>query len=145
MQDICDDAFVALDISQDPHDGGPNLREEALVTYERSIQSAFREVEDALISAQKLAEQLAAQEQTVAAERSRLDLSLLRYEGGVASYSDVLDAQRSLFSAELILAQLRGVRLAAISQLYRALGGGWNGAAEAGQRRDQEVRPQRDL
>ena len=100
-------------------------RAESLVNYERAIQAAFREVDDALISSEKFTEQLAAQDQTVAAERARLELSLLRYEAGVSSYSDVLDAQRSLFSSELILAQLRGARLAAIAQLYRALGGGW--------------------
>jgi len=105
------------------------VRAEALVNYERAIQSAFREVEDSLVSTHKLAEQLAAQEKTVAAERGRLELSTLRYEGGVSSYSDVLDAQRSLFGAELILAQLRSVRLVAIAQLYRALGGGWQDAS----------------
>lgn len=101
-------------------------RSEALVEYERSIRSAFREVEDALISTEKLTEQLVAQDRTVAAERSRLELSLLRYQSGVSSYSDVLDAQRSLFNAELVLAQLRAARLSAIAQLYRALGGGWS-------------------
>jgi NodT family efflux transporter outer membrane factor (OMF) lipoprotein len=102
-------------------------REEAVVAYEQAIQNAFREVEDALVSTQKLGEQLDAQAKTVEAERVRLELSELRYESGVASYSDVLDAQRSLFSAELILAQLGSARLTSIAQLYRALGGGWNG------------------
>jgi multidrug efflux system outer membrane protein len=97
-------------------------RDEALAEYQRSIQNAFREVEDALVSVQKISEQRTAQEKTVGAERSRLELSNLRYESGVASYSDVLDAERSLFAAELTLAQLRSSRLSAIAQVYRALG-----------------------
>jgi multidrug efflux system outer membrane protein len=101
--------------------------EAALVSYEQSIQTAFREVEDALVSVQKLAEQLAAQEKTVVAERARLELSELRYEAGTADYIEVLDAQRFLFTAELTLAELQNARLAAIIQLYRALGGGYMG------------------
>ena len=99
--------------------------EQALIEYQRSIQNAFREVEDALISIQKLSEQLDAQEKNVNAERARLELSELRYQGGVASYTEVLDAQRFLFSAELTLAEIRSARLSAVVDLYRALGGGW--------------------
>ncbi len=91
-------------------------QEAALVTYQQSIQTAFREVEDALISVQKLGEQLAAQEKTVSAERARLELSELRYAGGVADFTEVLDAQRFLFTAELSLADLRNTRLAAAVQ-----------------------------
>lgn len=98
---------------------------EALAAYEQAIQNAFREVDDGLVSVAKLREQLAADEDAAKAERKRLELSLLRYEGGVASYSDVLDAERFLFSAELQAVQTRGDLLTACAQLYRALGGGW--------------------
>lgn len=97
----------------------------ALAAYQQAIQSGFREVEDALISIQKYAEELDAQEKDVAAERASLELSELRYVGGVSSYTDVLDAQRFLFTAELTLAELRSARLSAVVQLYKALGGGW--------------------
>ena len=100
-------------------------RTAALAGYEKAIQTAFREVDDALASIARLREQLAADEAVVTAERRRLELSTLRYEGGVASYSDVLDAQRFLFSAELTAVQTRNAQLNATVQLYKALGGGW--------------------
>ncbi len=98
----------------------------ALAEYEKAIQNAFREVDDALVGLARLREQLAADEAVVTAERRRLELSTLRYEGGVASYSDVLDAQRFLFSAELTAVQTRNALLNTTVQLYKALGGGWN-------------------
>lgn len=97
----------------------------ALASYEKAVQSAFKDVEDALASIAQLREQLAADESVVKAERRRLELSTLRYEGGVASYSDVLDAQRFLFSAELTAVQTRNALVNATVQLYKALGGGW--------------------
>lgn len=103
-------------------------RDAALATYERAIQNAFREVDDALVSVKKLREQSTADEGNVTAERKRLELSELRYDGGVTSYSEVLDAQRFLFSAELNAVQTRRDLLAALAQLYKALGGGWNEA-----------------
>jgi outer membrane protein, multidrug efflux system len=99
---------------------------EALAAYEQAIQNAFREVNDGLVSVAKLREQLAADEDAVQAERKRLELSRLRYEGGVASYSDVLDAERFLFNAELQSVQTRGDLLTACAQLYKSLGGGWS-------------------
>ena len=74
-------------------------------------------------------QQLAADEETVEAESRRLELAQMRYEGGVASYSDVLDAQRYLFSAQLTAVQTRNNLLNATVQLYKALGGGWRNAA----------------
>ncbi len=96
----------------------------ALAAYEEAIRTAFREVEDALVSIRELSRQLDAEIQTVEAERARLELSELRYDAGVSSYTEVLDAQRFLFDAELVLADVRRARLAAVVQLYRALGGG---------------------
>ena len=100
-------------------------RKAALALYGQSIQNAFREVEDALISVSKLREQLTSQDANVQSERQRLKLSRLRYEGGVSSYSDVLDAERFLFNAELTAIQTRSDLLSAFAQLYKALGGGW--------------------
>lgn len=102
-------------------------RNTALATYEQAIQNAFREVDDALVTVAKLREQQGADEANARAERRRLELSRLRYDGGVSSYSDVLDAERYLFSAELTAIQTRSDLLAAYAQLYKALGGGWNG------------------
>lgn len=104
-------------------------RKQALADYEKAIQTAFREVADALAGVRYLREQLAADEETLQAETKRLDLAQARYEGGVASYSDVLDAQRYQFSAELTAVQTRNDLLNAIVQLYKALGGGWREGA----------------
>ncbi len=97
----------------------------ALAVYGQAIQNAFREVDDAIVSITKLREQLAADEANAQAEARRLELSQLRYDAGIASYSDVLDAQRFLFSSELNAVQTRNDLLSAIAQLYKALGGGW--------------------
>ena len=82
-------------------------------------------VNDALAGVQYIRQQLAADEDTVKAESRRLELSQMRYEGGVSDYSDVLDAQRYLFSAQLTAVQTRNSLLNATVQLYKALGGGW--------------------
>ena len=101
-------------------------KKELLATYEQAIQNAFREVDDALVAIVELRDQISVGEANVTAQRRCLTLSLDRYENGVSSYLDVLDAERSLFSAELTLVQYRSDRLSAIAQLYKALGGGWN-------------------
>jgi multidrug efflux system outer membrane protein len=97
----------------------------ALIQYERAIQTAFREVSDALIGHQKVREVRAQQEQLVATLQDRSRLSYLRYRGGVDTLLNALDADRDLFEAELILARTRRDELIALVQLYRALGGGW--------------------
>ncbi|MBP8655553.1 MAG: efflux transporter outer membrane subunit [Kiritimatiellae bacterium] len=104
-------------------------RQEALANYEKAVQTAFREVADALTGQEYLRQQLAADEETLRAETRRLDLAWARYEGGVASYSDVLDAQRYQFSAELTAVQTRNELLQSLVQLYKALGGGWGSSA----------------
>ena len=101
-------------------------REIAIAQYERSIQAAFREVADALAGRRTLADQLQAQRAVAAAESARLRLSDLRYSNGVASYLDLLDAQRSLFAAQQALVQTRLAQLQAQVNLYKALGGGWS-------------------
>jgi NodT family efflux transporter outer membrane factor (OMF) lipoprotein len=101
-------------------------RREQLATYEKTIQSAFREVSDALIGYSKTSEQRSQVELLVKALRETDRLSRLRYQGGLDSYLQVLDAERNLFQGELSLAQLRREELLAVVQLYRALGGGWS-------------------
>lgn len=97
----------------------------ALLNYQRTIKSGFREVSDALIDFKKTSEQRTQQELLVKALIESTRLSTLRYRGGLDSYLQVLDAQRNLFSGQLLLAQLRRQQLVAVVQVYRALGGGW--------------------
>jgi multidrug efflux system outer membrane protein len=102
------------------------VQREAVVNYQRTIYTAFREVSDSLAGYRKTAEQRVQQERLVEALREATRLSSQRYEGGLDSYLPVLDAQRNLFQGELDLARLRQLELASIVQLYRALGGGWS-------------------
>ena len=95
-----------------------------MAQYEKAIQIAFREVADALAGRATLGEQLAAQQAQVDAETDRFRLADLRYRNGVASYLEVLDAQRSLFVLQQALAQIRLAYLQNQVALYKALGGG---------------------
>ena len=101
-------------------------RDIAVAQYERAIQSAFREVSDALAGRATFGEQLRAQAAVVDATAATYRLSELRYNNGVASYLDLLDAQRSLFVAQQALVQTRLQQLQNQVLLYRALGGGWS-------------------
>jgi len=96
-----------------------------LIAYKQAIQLAFRDVSDALIGYQKYYEVRKAQEETVQDLSDSVATSLKRYRGGIATYLEVLDNQRSLFSAQLTLAQDRGNEFQSVVQLYKALGGGW--------------------
>ena len=96
----------------------------AIANYEKSIQVAFREVADALVARSLLDEQIDAQGLVQAAQAERLKLANLRFDNGIASSLDVLDAQRELFSAEQSLVQARLLRLTNAIDLYRSLGGG---------------------
>ena len=100
--------------------------QQAALQYEKAIVNALREVEDALIAVQKSREQREAQEQQVAALQSAFHLAEQRYQGGRASYLDVLTSQRSLFESELALARTLQGQLVSVVQLYTALGGGWS-------------------
>ena len=104
---------------------------EELIAYKQVIQLAFRDVSDALIGYQKLHEVRVAQEVTVKDLQDSVDTSLVRYRGGITTYLEVLDGQRSLFEAELTLAQARGNEYQSLVQLYKALGGGWEQGAQA--------------
>lgn len=100
-------------------------RDIAVAQYERAIQTAFREVADALAGRATLGEQLRAQQAQVEAETARFKLSDLRYRNGVASYLDLLDAQRSLFTTQQSVVQTRLAQLQNQVTLYKTLGGGW--------------------
>jgi multidrug efflux system outer membrane protein len=100
--------------------------DEALFGYQRTVQSAFHEVSDALISVQRTQEFRARQEERARAHREARDLALVRYQGGVTSYLEVLYNEQELFGADLSLAVARRNELLAVVQLYRALGGGWS-------------------
>ncbi len=100
-------------------------RDIAIAQYEKAIQTAFREVADALATRATLGEQLRAQQAQADAEAVRFKLSDLRYQNGIASYLDLLDAQRSLFSAQQAVVQTRLAQLQGQVTLYKTLGGGW--------------------
>ena len=100
-------------------------RDHALVQYEKTIQTAFTEVSDALSAHQRMRESREKQEALVTALEDRLRLAYLRYRGGVDTQLNALDADRDLFQAQLTLAQLRLEEALSVVQLYKALGGGW--------------------
>ena len=101
--------------------------EEARARYEQTALTALREAGDALAGARAARDQVAAQETQARALRRALELADMRYQRGVASYLEVLDAQRGLFDAELALSQAQLSQLTAAVQLYKALGGSWTG------------------
>jgi outer membrane protein, multidrug efflux system len=98
---------------------------QALISYQQTIQRAFGDVSDALIGYDKYHVVRGRQEQTVKDLQASVDVSLMRYRGGTSNYLEVLDSQRSLFTAELTLAQARNNEYQSLVQLYKALGGGW--------------------
>lgn len=100
-------------------------RDIAIAQYDKAIQSAFKEVADALVARQTYAEQAEAQLAQAQAEAARLSLSTLRYDTGVASQLDLLDAQRALFAAQQAHIQAQLARQQAHISVYKALGGGW--------------------
>jgi len=100
-------------------------REIAVAQYEKSIQTAFREVADALAGRATLGEQLRALQAQTSAEEVRFKLSDLRYRNGIASALDLLDSQRSLYSVQLAAVQTRLLQLQNQVVLYKTLGGGW--------------------
>jgi outer membrane protein, multidrug efflux system len=102
-------------------------REEAQAAYEKSIRTAFQEISDALIAHQRTRESRVEQEYLVTTLQDRKRLAYARYQGGVDTQLNALDADRDLLSAELTLAQIRYAELVSVVQLYKALGGGWEG------------------
>lgn len=96
-----------------------------IATYEKSIQTGFREVADSLAARSGLAERISATESLVAAQQKRTDLATSRYEKGVDGYLEALTATLDLFTAKQTLIQLRMSRAVNSVNLYKALGGGW--------------------
>ncbi|HMA30191.1 MAG TPA: TolC family protein, partial [Casimicrobiaceae bacterium] len=105
-------------------------REAALQGYELAIQSAFADVDNALVAQQKLKEQLAAQQRLVSSLRDYSRLARLQYDGGYAPYSTVLQAEQALFPAEISLAAIRTSLYVSGVNVYKAMGGGWVTQAE---------------
>ena len=99
--------------------------DQAMVQYQQAALNSYREVADALVTIQKLAQIRTEQEAGVVALTDASQLSRDRYETGLSTYLEVLIADQQLFQLELQLAQTRGEQLRVIAQLYRALGGGW--------------------
>ncbi|HEY9239986.1 MAG TPA: TolC family protein, partial [Burkholderiaceae bacterium] len=97
----------------------------AIAQYEKAIQTAFREVADSLAGRATLGEQLRAQAAVANAAQVGYNLADLRYRNGVASYFDLLDAQRSLFTAQQATVQVQSAQAQNLVTLYKVLGGGW--------------------
>jgi multidrug efflux system outer membrane protein len=100
-------------------------RDSALVQYQKTIQTAFTEVSNALIAHQRVQEARGKQQALVAVLEDRKRLAYLRYEGGVDTQLNALDADRDLLQAKLDLRQIKLNELLSVVQLYKALGGGW--------------------
>ena len=103
-------------------------RDIAVALYERSIQTAFREVADALAGRATLGEQVRALRAQAQAEETRFRLADLRYRNGASSFLDVLDAQRALFQAQQFVVIAQASLVQNQVNLYKALGGGWSPA-----------------
>ena len=106
------------------------FQQQALLTYQKAIQSSFSDVENALIASSKSREQMAFQARQVEALRTYAYYARLRYDNGYTSYIEVLDAERSLFDAELNYTRTRGTVFTSMIDLYKATGGGWVAEAD---------------
>ncbi len=100
-------------------------RDIAIAQYEKTIQSGFKEVSDALTGRSTLADQVQAQTAQLNAEQTRMQLTDLRYRNGAANAFELLDAQRSLFAAQQALVQAQAQQAQNLVGLYKVLGGGW--------------------
>jgi outer membrane protein TolC len=100
-------------------------RDSSVVQYEKAIQTAFTEVSNALIAHQRVREGRIKQEALVAVLEERKRLAYMRYQGGVDTQLNALDADRDLLQAQLDLRQIKLNELLSVVQLYKALGGGW--------------------
>jgi multidrug efflux system outer membrane protein len=101
------------------------VQRQTLVGYLQTVQGAFRDVDDALVGVQKSREQLVVEGRRVAALTDYARLARRRYDAGYTSYIDVLDAQRSLFDAELQYVGIQGDVYGSLVNTYQAMGGGW--------------------
>jgi len=103
-------------------------QQQALFAYQKAIQEGFREVNDALVNQDRTIEQLKAQRRQVEALQQYSLIARLRFENGYTSFIEVLDAERSLFNAQLQYVQTQQVQFQAMISLYLAMGGGWQAA-----------------
>jgi multidrug efflux system outer membrane protein len=99
--------------------------DQALALYQKAALNGYREVANALVSIQKLAEERVQHEAGVVVLVDAADLARARYDSGLASYIEILTADQDLFEQQLRLAQTRGQEFRARAELYRTLGGGW--------------------
>ena len=100
--------------------------EQARLGYEQAVLAGLRDVDDSLTGLRTSRDEHVARQRQLAAARTAARLSRARYDGGLVSYLEVLDSDRSLFQAELLESQTRQQQLSAVVSLYRALGGGWS-------------------
>ena len=101
------------------------LQQESLANYRKTLQTAFREVSDAIVNLDEFAQEEKAFAAQVASSKRALELAQRRYESGYSGYTDVLDTQRTLNSAQLLQIGSRRNRLGAAVDLFKSLGGGW--------------------
>jgi multidrug efflux system outer membrane protein len=106
------------------------VQQQALQQYQKAIQVAFQEVEDALVTLQKSRVQLEVQVRLVATLTTYARLARIRYDNGYTSYIEVLDSERNLFAAQLSQTQTENTLFASLVNLYRAMGGGWVNVAD---------------
>jgi multidrug efflux system outer membrane protein len=106
-------------------------QQQVLAQYQSAIQNAFKDALDALVAQRKAREVMAAEQMRIDALRSAMKLAQMRYDNGVASLLDVLIAERALLDAQLNRVEAQRAQLAAIADLFKAMGGGWDGLADA--------------
>jgi multidrug efflux system outer membrane protein len=106
------------------------MEKQALLQYRQTIQTAFREVEDALAEQNKTREIQSAQAKQVEALLTYKNLAVMRYENGYSNYLEVLDSERNLFNVQLAYTQTRAALFRALVNLYKALGTGWDVAGK---------------
>jgi multidrug efflux system outer membrane protein len=131
---------LAASIAQPIFQGGRNLAEidaaharerQALALYQRTVQNAFREVRDALVTQARAREIYDAEGDRVVALRAAMQLAVARYEAGLASLFEAIDAERNLLDAELNRIDALRAQRAAVADLCKALGGGWTVPVDA--------------
>ena len=106
------------------------IQQQLLFNYQKAIQTAFKEVDDSLADQKGTREQLQAQARQVEALKTYAHVARLRFDNGYTSYIEVLDAERSLFNAQLEYAQSQGILFQSLVNLYKAMGGGWVAEAD---------------
>ena len=106
------------------------VQQQALIGYQQAVQNAFRDVNDALADQAQTSKQLADQKSQVDSLRQYAGIARLRYDNGYTDFLTVLDAERSLFNAELAYTQTQGTLHLAMINLYKSMGGGWIREAE---------------